>query len=62
MTLGSTKKVISNEDKQTDAFIGWLKKNKMKFNANKFENIALGKVKNVEVELYETQSLTISTL
>ena len=37
-----------------------VEKNKMKFNANKFKQIALRKVKNVEVELYETPYLTIS--
>ena len=34
----------------------WTDENKMKFNANKFEQIAHGKRENIEVKPYKTQS------
>ena len=34
----------------------WAEENKMKFNANKFEQIVHGKIENVDVEPYKTPS------
>ena len=55
------KKVICNKDKermQEDLEIihKWADENKMKFNTNKFEQIAHRKRKSIEVEPYKTPS------
>ena len=55
------KKVICNEDKEQmqedlEIIYKWAEENKMKFNANKFEQIAHGKRENIEVEPYKTPS------
>ena len=55
------KKVMRNEDKKQmqedlEVIYKWAEENKMKFNANKFEQIVHGKRENVDVEPYKTPS------
>merc|ERR1712215_236188 len=55
------KKIKTNEDKELvqkdlDAIYRWAEKNKMKFNENKFEQIAHRPLKEVKVEPYRTSS------
>ena len=55
------KKVICNEDKELmqedlEIIYKWADENKMKFNTNKFEQIAYRKRENIKVESYKTPS------